>query len=97
MSTRVKLLDVGLIRTFGSAFVNMDDNQARKYIDLGKAKFVNAVVKENERSAMDSTNEDKTKWSPPEAKLFNPDQKVNEGILKAPYPGPNDILFTQIQ
>ena len=90
----VKLLNVDLIRTFGGSTVEMSEPQAIKYIKRGqgievkqKSKFDN-----NEKKLIDGPPENKAIFSPPEEKLFNHNEVLDNII----FPKPNDTLFPQI-
>jgi hypothetical protein len=93
---KVRLLNVDLIRTFGGSIIEMNDNQAYKYIKNGTAVAYISPVKSNRYTigkTLDAPEEDKTVWSPPEKKLF----KDQLDLENNPFPGPYDKLFKQIK
>lgn len=92
---KVKLLNTDLIRTLGGVFVNMDDSQAVKYVNNGKAKIVKVIESNSLIKGKRQNNEvdNKSTWIPPESKLFDKEKKEVKDI----YPKPEDKLFAQIR
>ena len=89
-------MDRDLIRLIGKPVATISDYHAKKYIAEGKAKPVNEEPKkekfEDRKKSKDRPPEDKTVWYPPEKKVFSSIPVK----LTTPFPGPNDVLFTNI-
>lgn len=92
----IKLLDTDLIRRLEKGIVDINANQARKYIQLGKAIALEEL-KEGEQkkeNRYSSKNED---FISPENKIFEKivsPENINNNVTI--YPGPKEPLFDNI-
>jgi len=80
MATKVKVLDIDLIRSFGGSVITMDDNKAKTLEMKKKVKIMSVSNDKN----MDIPERNKMIWNPPKEKIFN-NIKV--------YPDIKDSLF----
>ena len=88
----VKLLDVDLIRRFGSLSINISNSQARKLIELNKAKYLNGESNSDSNNNLKDTKEEKeNKWIPPENNIFVKEEDLKQEIFS--YPDKDEPLF----